>query len=74
MAALMAALGLVSGRDAWLLVTLVGLVATLIESLIGASAQQRWVWLSNELVNGIQTAIAAVLALLLAPLVLAAAS
>jgi uncharacterized protein (TIGR00297 family) len=74
MAALMAALGLISGRDAWLLVTLVGLVATLIESLIGASAQQRWVWLSNELVNGIQTAIAAVLALLLAPLVLAAAS
>ena len=74
MAALMAALGLISGREAWLLVTLVGLVATLIESLIGASAQQRWPWLSNELVNGIQTAIAAVLALLLAPLVLVAAS
>ncbi|MCP9940972.1 DUF92 domain-containing protein [Cyanobium sp. ATX 6E8] len=63
----------------WLLITLVGLAATLIESLIGASAQQRWAWLSNELVNGIQTAIAALLAmalapLLLAPLVLAAAS
>ena len=56
---------------AWLLVTLVGLVATLIESLIGASAQQRWAWLSNELVNGIQTAIAALLAMALAPLVLA---
>jgi uncharacterized protein (TIGR00297 family) len=55
----------------WLLVTLVGLAATLIESWIGASAQQRWAWLSNELVNGIQTAIAALLAMALAPLALA---
>ena len=63
MAALMLALGLVAGTGAWLLVTLVGLDATLIESLIGASAQQRWGWLSNELVNGLQTAIAALLAM-----------
>ncbi|MCP9881076.1 DUF92 domain-containing protein [Cyanobium sp. Alchichica 3B3-8F6] len=89
MAALMLVLGLGAGSSVsssavnpgavWLLITLVGLAATLIESLIGASAQQRWAWLSNELVNGIQTAIAALLAmalapLLLAPLVLAAAS
>ncbi len=94
MAALMLVLGLGAGSwvstssvsssavnpgAVWLLITLVGLAATLIESLIGASAQQRWAWLSNELVNGIQTAIAALLAmalapLLLAPLVLAAAS
>ena len=94
MAALMLGLGLGAGSSVstssvsssavnpgavWLLITLVGLAATLIESLIGASAQQRWAWLSNELVNGIQTAIAALLAmalapLLLAPLVLAAAS
>ena len=81
MAALMLVLGLGAGRAlstsslsagaAWLLVTLVGLAATLIESLIGASAQQRWAWLSNEWVNGIQTAIAALLAMVLAPLVLA---
>ena len=63
MAALMLALGLLAGSGAWLLVTLVGLAATLIESLIGASVQQRWNWLSNELVNGLQTAIAALLAM-----------
>jgi uncharacterized protein (TIGR00297 family) len=74
MAALMLALGLITGSASWLLVTLVGLAATLIESLIGASAQQRWGWLSNELVNALQTAIAALLALALAPLVLAASS
>ena len=51
-----------------------GVFASMLAFTFGASAQQRWVWLSNELVNGIQTAIAAVLALLLAPLVLAAAS
>jgi uncharacterized membrane protein len=76
MAALMLVLGLgaasaVSPGAVWLLVTVVGLAATLIESLIGASAQQRWAWLSNELVNGIQTAIAALLAMALAPLALA---
>ena len=63
MAALMLALGLLTGSGAWLLVTLVGLAATLIESLIGASVQQRWGWLSNELVNGLQTAIGALLAM-----------
>jgi uncharacterized protein (TIGR00297 family) len=63
MAALMLALGLLAGSGAWLLVTLVGMGATLIESLIGASFQQRWGWLSNELVNGLQTAIAALLAM-----------
>jgi uncharacterized membrane protein len=45
-------------------VTLVGLVATLLESVIGATAQRRVQWLSNEMVNGIQTALAAALALL----------
>ena len=45
---------------------LVGLVATLLESWIGADLQQRCSWLSNELVNAIQTLLAAVLAMLLA--------
>lgn len=63
MALLMLELGLLSGAASWLLVTAVGLVATLLESLIGAGLQQRWRWLSNELVNGLQTAIAAVLAM-----------
>jgi uncharacterized protein (TIGR00297 family) len=56
-------LGLLQGGGAWLLVTLVGLLATLIESLIGATLQGRISWLSNELVNGVQTLVAALLAL-----------
>jgi uncharacterized membrane protein len=44
----------------------VGLAATLLESWIGAVLQRRWLWLSNELVNAIQTLLAAVLAMLLA--------
>ena len=63
MALLMAALGLLAGWPAVVLVTLVGLGATLIESWIGATLQPRIAWLSNELVNGLQTAIAALLAI-----------
>lgn len=66
--ALMAGLGLLLGLlpdlASALLVSLVGLVATLLESVIGATLQWRFRWLSNELVNGIQTALAAALALL----------
>ena len=64
MAAVMVALGLIQGGAAWLLVTAVALVATLVESLIGATLQRRLPWLSNELVNGLQTLIAALLAML----------
>jgi len=66
MATLMLRLGLLSDGAAWLLVTLVGLAATLMESWIGAALQPRWRWLSNELVNAIQTLLAAVLAMALA--------
>ena len=64
MAALARALGLIPDGRAILLVALVGLVATLLESLIGATAQGRWRWLSNEAVNALQTTLAAGLALL----------
>ena len=47
------------------LVMLVGLVATLGESLLGALVQDRVAWLSNELVNALQTLLAAVLVMLL---------
>ena len=57
-------LGLLPGPGAGLLVGLVGFVATLLESLIGATAQARCGWLSNEMVNGVQTTLAALLALL----------
>jgi uncharacterized protein (TIGR00297 family) len=66
MALVMLALGLLQGGGPWLLVTGVGLVATLLESLIGATLQPRWGWLSNELVNALQTLIAALLAVVLA--------
>jgi len=47
----------------WIVVTLVGLVATLLESVIGATCQSRFSWLTNELVNGLQTVIAALIAM-----------
>ena len=47
-------------------VMLIGLVATLADSLLGALAQDRVAWLSNELVNALQTTFAAVLAMLVA--------
>ena len=44
-------------------VMLIGFVATLAESLLGALAQDRVGWLSNELVNAMQTTLAALLAM-----------
>lgn len=70
MTLLIAALGLIQGRGAIALVSAIGLLATLLESVIGATLQRRLGWLSNELVNGLQTLVAALLALLLAPLLL----
>jgi len=66
MAGLCRSLGLLADGRAWLLVSGVALVATLVESLIGATLQRRWRWLSNELVNGLQTLLAALLAMALA--------
>lgn len=66
MASLMLGLGLIQGAAAWGLVLVVGLLATLLESWIGAALQRRLRWLSNELVNAVQTLIAALLAMGLA--------
>jgi uncharacterized protein (TIGR00297 family) len=63
MAGLCWALGLLADGRSWALVSAVALLATLMESLIGATLQRRWRWLSNELVNGLQTLIAALLAI-----------
>ena len=46
-----------------LMVAGVGLLATLLESLLGALVQESTPWLTNELVNGLQTAVAALLAM-----------
>ncbi|MGQ9837848.1 MAG: TIGR00297 family protein [Cyanobacteriota bacterium] len=41
---------------------LAGILANLAESWIGVVLQPRWAWLTNEVVNGIQTSLAALLA------------
>jgi uncharacterized protein (TIGR00297 family) len=63
MTLVMAALGLLPSGAACALVLVVGFIATLLESLLGAVGQGRWPWLSNELVNGLQTGWAAGLAM-----------
>jgi uncharacterized protein (TIGR00297 family) len=63
MVVVMEQLGMLQGFWSCVLVTAVGLLATLLESLIGAGLQQRCRWLTNELVNALQTLIAAVLAM-----------
>lgn len=68
MALIMGWLGLLTSASAVVLVSVVGLVSTLLESLLGATGQGRWPWLSNELVNGLQTAWAALLAMAAAAL------
>ena len=66
MTAVMAGLGLLPNWSCWILVDGVGLKATLAESVLGAVAQDRFSWLSNELVNALQTLLAAALAMVLA--------
>ncbi|MFN6070232.1 MAG: DUF92 domain-containing protein, partial [Pseudanabaena sp.] len=46
------------------------LIATNIESLIGATLQEKYDWLTNELVNGINTTIGAAIAVLITQLLL----
>ena len=65
MSLVMWALVLVPSDRLMLLVAVVGFVATLAESVLGAIAQQRLSWMSNELVNALQTTLAALLIILL---------
>ncbi|MFN5515441.1 MAG: TIGR00297 family protein [Cyanobacteriota bacterium] len=44
------------------LATVAAFVANTLESLIGAALQTRWSWLTNELVNGVNTALGALAA------------
>ena len=62
----MAALSVLTSPTAMILVAVVGFIATLLESLLGALAQENVPWLTNEIVNGLQTTWAAVLAMLIA--------
>tara|TARA_X000000950_G_scaffold45407_3_gene51606 strand:+ start:3724 stop:4437 length:714 start_codon:yes stop_codon:yes gene_type:complete len=63
MSVLMLALQLIPSWPLTGLVMLIGLVATLAESLFGALVQDRYDWMSNELVNALHTSLAAVLAI-----------
>jgi uncharacterized protein (TIGR00297 family) len=70
---LMAAIGLAVGLLAspWDLLwcAIAAFVATNIESLIGATLQEKYDWLTNELVNGINTTIGAAIAVVIAQLI-----
>jgi uncharacterized protein (TIGR00297 family) len=65
MALVLGSLGFCRGPSDLAVVVVAGMAATLLESLVGATLQRRWRWLSNELVNGLQTLLAALLALAL---------
>lgn len=65
-------LGLLPSVAAAVVVSLVGLLATLAESLLGALVQDKISWLTNEVINGLQTLIAAILAIFLAAIFLPA--
>ncbi len=67
--ALIAVLGWMIGSitlSGVLVCILAALIATTLESLIGATLQSRWEWLTNEMVNIINTAIGAGVAILFA--------
>jgi uncharacterized protein (TIGR00297 family) len=63
---LMAGCGYAVGLiDVWgvLWCTIAALMATTVESIIGATIQESWEWMTNEVVNGINTLIGAVVAM-----------
>lgn len=64
MSLVLLSLGLLPNLAVCAFVMLIGLLATLAESLLGAVAQERVAWLSNELVNALQTSLAALLTIL----------
>ena len=69
MAAVMWVLAVVPSLTLFAVVALVGFVATLAESVLGALAQTRITWMSNELVNALQTSFAALLMIGLMPFI-----
>ncbi len=68
LAAVGCGLGLISGSGLGICL-IAALVATTIESLIGATVQEQFDWLTNELVNVVNTFIGAAIALLLGLLI-----
>ncbi len=56
-------LSIISGYSVAFIVLFSGYLATILESYIGALIQNRIVWLNNELVNSIQTTLAAIISI-----------
>ena len=61
----MASVSLISSLNVVILVFLTGFIATLFESLLGAVVQNRYRYLTNEVINALQTLFAALLAIIL---------
>jgi uncharacterized protein (TIGR00297 family) len=68
MAAIAFAVGLLTSPWDLLWCAIAAFIATNIESLIGATFQEKYDWLTNELVNGINTTIGAAIAVVIAQL------
>ena len=58
-------LSIISGISVAFIVLFSGYLATILESYIGALVQNKIVWMTNELVNSIQTSIAAIISIFL---------
>ena len=58
-------LSIISGLSATFIVLISGYLATFLESFIGAVLQNKIDWMTNELVNSIQTSIAAIISIFL---------
>jgi len=65
MGSVMLALSLIPDGRSFLIISLSGFLATILESFIGAFAQGRLLWLTNELVNSVQTTLSAIIAIFL---------
>ena len=65
MTAVMVRLSIISGLYVACIVLFSGYLATILESYIGALAQNKIEWLTNELVNSIQTSLAAIISIFL---------
>ncbi len=70
MTIVMGTLSLTNGYPLLLIVFFSGILATILESFIGSLAQDKFLWLSNEVVNFVQTTFAALLAMALASLII----
>ena len=58
-------LSIISGLSVACIVLFSGYIATIVESYIGAEVQNKFEWLTNELVNSIQTSLSAIISIFL---------